>query len=157
MSKQCHTVLMRKNLERNISKKSKAERTKARENAEPWRGVKKLGSKLGDCEDIMNRKQLSNNAMNNMNKIWLKKEKLRLKMYKSLIKPVLLYNSSTWGLTEEEKKNLNSFHRRQLRKVLNVKYPDTMSNKDMYEKSGEKLISLEILSGRSFLRRFMNC
>ena len=147
-----HTVLVRKNVERNNNKKSVVERRKEKEEAEPWRSVVKLGSKLGDSEDIIYRKELSNTAMNRINTIWIKKDKikedLRIKMYKSIIKPVMLYNSSTWGITKEEEKNLNSFHRKQLRRILNVKYPIIMKNKEIYSKTGEKPISLEIVANR---------
>ena len=41
---------------------------------EPWRDVKKLGSLLGDKEDITRRKQLSIAAVNNMEKVWIRKD-----------------------------------------------------------------------------------
>ena len=37
---------------------------KKEDDYEPWRNVIKLGSKLGDSEDIQYKKQLSNNAIN---------------------------------------------------------------------------------------------
>ena len=144
-----HTTLIRKNIN---TKQIAVERKKEKENIEPWRDVIKLGSKLGDREDIIHRKQLSNNAMDKMNNIWFNSDKikveLRIKMYKSLIKPILLYNSSTWGLGENDKKDLNAFHRKQLRRILNVKYPDRMKNKEVYNKTNEIPITLEILAGR---------
>lgn len=137
-----HTILIRKNATRNEDKKK----------IEPWRSVVKLGSMLGDSDDIAHRKQLSNNAMNKMNNVWFKKDKikvdLRIKMYKTLIKPILLYNSSTWSMSETENNNINAFHRRQLRLILNVKYPETMKNKDIYHKTNEKPISLDIIASR---------
>ena len=136
-----HTTLVR--IRRNINKD---------DDYEPWRNVVKLGSKLGDCEDIQYRKQLATNAIHKMNNMWIKGNKVkvetRIKMYNSLIKPVLLYNSSTWGITENGKKNLNSFHRKQLRQVLNVRYPDKLKDRDVYDKTGGKQITLEILAGR---------
>ena len=67
--------------------------------------MKKLGSLLGDKEGIARRKQLFIAAMNNMEKAWIRKdhtsEKHRLKLYRTLVKPVLLYNSATWGLTKK--------------------------------------------------------
>ena len=110
--------------------------------AEPWRDVVKLGSKLGDSEDILHRKELSNIAMNRINDIWIKKDKikeeLRMKTYRRIVKPVLLYNSSTWGITKEEEKNLNAFHRKQLRRILHDKYPEKMKNEEVYKKTNEK-------------------
>ena len=42
--------------------------------AGPLREVKKLGSLLGDKEDIARRKQLSIATMNNMEKVWIRKD-----------------------------------------------------------------------------------
>ena len=49
-----------------------------KEHNEQWRNVIKLGSKLGDSEDIAHRKQLSNNAMGKVNNLWIKKDKRAL-------------------------------------------------------------------------------
>ena len=40
----------------------------------------------------------------------------------------------TWGLTKNDENNLDSYHRRQLRQVMQmcVKYPAKMSNKNVY-------------------------
>ena len=59
-----------------------------------------------------------------------------------------MYNSSTWGLTENDRKNLNSFHRKHLRRILNIKFPDKLRNREVYRKTGGKPITLDILAGR---------
>ena len=60
---------------------------------EEWRTVKKLGSLLGDSEDIARRKQLSIVSLKDMNKVWIRndhiKQKLKLKLYQALVTPVL--------------------------------------------------------------------
>ena len=102
---------------------------------EIWRSTKKLGSLLGDQEDILQRKQLSITSLRNLNDIWIRKNRIRpeirLKLYKTIVKPVLLYNSQTWGLTKADKNNLDSFHRKQLRTVLNMKYPNITPNLEL--------------------------
>ena len=103
----------------------KAEQTqieRGNNEGELWRNVKKLGSLLGDKEDINRRKQLSIISMNKYETLWIKKEHLhehlRIELYKKLIKPVLLYNSTTWGLTANDELKLDTFHRKQLRRVM---------------------------------------
>ena len=92
-------ILLRDNLKVNNSKTEQIEIFRGDRNTERWRTVKKLGSLLGDTEDIQRRKQLSIASMNRLNNIWFRKdhisEQLRLKLYRTLVKPVLLYNSST--------------------------------------------------------------
>ena len=43
---------------------------------------------------------------------------------------------------------LNAFHRQQLRKILNIKYPKIISNKTLYTKTNERPISLDVLDNR---------
>ena len=92
-------ILLRDNLKVNSSNTEQTEIFREDRNTERWRTVKKLGSLLGDTKDIQRRKQLSIASMNRLNHIWIRKdnvsEKLRLKLYKTLVKPVLTYNSST--------------------------------------------------------------
>ena len=92
---------------------------------EERRNVIKLGSKLGDREDIKRRKELSSIALSNHETVWKKKWKTKLKtrlrLYESLVKVILLYNCGTWGLSRSDQKKLNSFHRKQLRRVIGIK------------------------------------
>ena len=87
-----------------------------------------------------------------MNTIWIRKDKikqtLRVKLYKAIVKPILLYNSGTWSPTRKEENDLDAFHRCQLRKILNVKYPVIMRNSVVYRETGEEFISLEIIINR---------
>ena len=118
-------ILLRDNFKVN---NSKTEQIEIFRNTERWRTVKKLGSLLGDTEDMQRRKKLSIASLNRLNNIWFKKdhisEQLCLKLYRTLVKPVLLYNSSTWGMTQKETKGLNAFHRQQLRKLIGKTYPN---------------------------------
>ena len=119
---------------------------------ELWRDTVKLGSKLGDREDMKWRRNLATGAMNKMEEI-LKRHrtvniKKRLKIYRSLVKSVLLYNCGTWGMSSKDVKVMNSFHRKQLRRVLGVKYPTTMRNQAVYEQSKSKPSSVEITQAR---------
>ena len=119
---------------------------------EKWRAVKKLGSLIRDSEDLSRRKQLSIVSLNNLNNIWIRKDhikqSLRIQLYKSLIKPILMYNSGTWGLSKKDEDNLDAFHRQQLRRVLNVKYPAHIGNAEVYKQTGEEVITLQILRNR---------
>ena len=127
-------------------------RMEKNKNAEAWRHTKKLGSLLGDSEDIVRRKQLAIVAFGNLNNIWIRKDKvrenLRIKLYNALVKPVLLYNCSTWGLTKVDEQKLDTFHRKQLKRVLKIKHPHRISTKNLYKRCKAKPISLEILKQR---------
>ena len=98
---------------------------------ETWRGVKKLGSLLGDSEVITRRKQLSSAAFNKIKSMWLSKKsiniKQKLKIYNALVKSVLLYNACTWGITKAESEKL---------RFLSQRIPKKNMEKKKYEKQG---------------------
>ena len=106
-------------------------------NEELWRSTKKLGSLLGDT-DIARRKQLAI-VQAKLDKLWIKGRYISEKLDASLVKPILIYNAGTWGISETDEKNLNSFHRRQL---LNMKYPATISNVNLYKRTRDVEIVL---------------
>ena len=62
--------------------------------------------------------------------------------------PILVYNCGTWALTKSEEEKLNAFHRKQLRKVLNIKYPVKITNSSLYNKCEEHPLSIYILENR---------
>ena len=96
----------------------------SKEEEREWRNVIKLSSKLGDQEDIRKRKKLATIAPAKNDAIWKKnwktKLKTRIRLYETLVKRVLLYNCGTGGMSKDDQRKLNSFHRRQLRKVIGI-------------------------------------
>jgi hypothetical protein len=69
-------------------------------------------------------------------------------LYNAIVKSVLLYNCETWGLSKTDQNSLDAFHRHQLRRVLNIVYPQIISNVALYNKCESEPISLEILTRR---------
>ena len=126
---------------------SKWERTiikpaKPGEEKPDWRNTKKLGSLLGDEEDIERRKVLASASFKSLRSLWQQKGvtsiKTRMEAYNALSLPVLLYNSATWGVTDKVLEKLGSlgvFHRRQLREVLGVETRE-MRSEDLYKRCG---------------------
>jgi hypothetical protein len=119
---------------------------------EAWRSTKKLGSLLGDHEDLKRRKQLAANAFSKSKALWPNTSGVsltkRLRIYNACVKPVLTYNMSTWALTQAESNELDAFHRRQLRSIIGVRYPDTISNNELYARTKTTPLSLEMFLAR---------
>ena len=96
----------------------------SKEEEREWRNMIKLGSKLGDLEDIQRRKELANIDLAKNDAIckknWKTKLTTRIRLYEMLVKSVLLYNCGTWGVSKDDQRKLNSFHRRQLGKVVGI-------------------------------------
>ncbi|GFR74767.1 endonuclease-reverse transcriptase [Elysia marginata] len=130
----------------------KTEHTELRKDKEDWKLTRKVGSLLGSKEDIDHRKHLSNVALNTLSNIWNRpdkvKQKTRIKLYNPLVKSILLYNCGTWALTTSDEKRLDSFHRRQLRRILGIHCPTKIINQSLYKKCSETPLSLQILELR---------
>ena len=65
-----------------------------------------------------------------------------------LVKSALLYNCNTWGMTIHDKQQLDAFHRKQLRRILNISWPHNIRNKSLYEKANSKPVSTKVTSKR---------
>ena len=63
-------------------------------NKEEWRSTRKLGSLIGDDEDVLRRKQLATAAFRGLGNLWKRgqqvSEKLRLRLYQAFLMTVLL-------------------------------------------------------------------
>ena len=153
VEQQAPAVLARWNLNVNPSKTEHT--TVARfpdRNQETWRTVRKLGSLLGDAEDAARRRQLAAAAFNSLLKIWTRRrqisEGLRLRLYSAYVIPVLTYNCGTWGLPMSELARMDSFHRTQLRSIIDMRYPKRISNDTLYKRCGAVPISETITRQR---------
>ncbi|KAJ8524821.1 hypothetical protein ON010_g16295 [Phytophthora cinnamomi] len=124
----------------------------ARKTHEDWRNTRKLGSLLGDAEDLSRRKTLATAALHCMWKVWLRPSKTseatRVRMYNCYILPILLYNCGTWALTKAELHGLESFHRQQLRKVIGIRYPDWISTDKLYRRTKTEPLRYTLLRSR---------
>ena len=61
-----------------------------------------------------------------------------------MVKPLLLYNAATLDLTPNQLEPLNTLHRKHLRIILKVFYPNYISNSELYHRIHSRRISSEI-------------
>ena len=115
---------------------------------EKWRKSKKLGSLIGDKEELARRKQLSANALNTCRPIWSREPTIsinrRVRIYNAYVLPVLTYNMATLALSQNQEDELDAFHRRQLRTIIGIHDPNHISNNDLYQRTASKPISREM-------------
>lgn len=142
-------ILKKYNLQVNTNK---TEFTTLSRQADQWRTTKKVGSLIGDGEDIERRKHLSTVALHKLNNVWIRNDKIRrstkVKLYRALVKSILTYNCETWAMTKSEENRIDTFHRKQLRLILNIRYPTKITNESLYKKCQEKPLSLQITERR---------
>ena len=97
--------------------------------------TKKLGTYLSMDKEISHRKALTLVAMNNLWILWHKNKishKKKLRMFNAYILPILLYNCGTWSLKKTSEEKLDAFHRRLLRRVIGVFWPEKILNEKLY-------------------------
>ena len=103
-----------------------------------WRSCKYLGSLLRKEEDIKGRKGLACGTYNTLEIILGSNqvsEAVRLRIFKAYIENIFRYNSELWTLKKTLDNTIDSFQRRILRKVIHVKWPRTISNQELYERT----------------------
>lgn len=121
-----------------IANAQKWEKTKIELGSDEWKKVKKLGSLLGDEEDVNRRISLANTQFKSLEKIWGTCKNIslpiKLRVYNALVLSVLLYNAGTWGLNEKVSNKLNVLHRSHLRRIIGIRWPKLISNDELYKR-----------------------
>jgi hypothetical protein len=107
-----------------------------------------LGSVLsvedGAAADIKYRLAKARNAYSSLNNVWKSRKyslSLKLKIYNSNVKSILLYGSETWRVVRTDFNKLNTFHTKNMRKLCGIFWPNTISNVDLYARTNS--ISME--------------
>lgn len=59
------------------------------------------------------------------------------------VKPILPYKSETWRTTKTTVKKLQTFINSCLRQILNIHWPDTISNNDLWQRIGQQPVEDE--------------
>ena len=113
---------------------------------ELWRKSITLGSMLCSKEDITRRISLGYAAFSKYNKAWSNKIPLdkRLLLYEALVVSVMMYNSSCWAVPKCVLEKLDVVHRRHLRKILNYRYPNIISNDNLYKRCNVEPLSVRV-------------
>ena len=112
-----------------------------RNGCDNWKKCIYLGSLLDTTNDIKRRKQLTMSAMLKLNYLWQSNKATittKLRIFSALSKAFLCTMQSYGLLQQKPKRKKNSFHRKLLRKLLNIKWPKQITNEDLYSKTKEK-------------------
>ena len=55
----------------------------------------------------------------------------RIRAFNAYVASIFLYNSELWTLTKIKEKKINTFQRNLLRKIMNIKWPQIMTNEEL--------------------------
>lgn len=111
-----------------------------------------LGSVLtptgGTDDDVDGRIKKAKGAFAQLTPIWrsnIISRDLKLRIFVSNVKSVLLYGCETWKVTKSISTKLQVCVNKHLRQILRVFWPDTISNEDLWKETRQEPINKEIL------------
>lgn len=94
----------------------------------------------GTEADITSRINKAKGAFGMMSTVWRNNNislRTKLKLFNSTVKSVLLYGCTTWKVTATITSKLQVFINRCLRRILRIFWPNTISNEDLWRKTGQ--------------------
>jgi len=102
-----------------------------------WKKCKYLGTLLDTNNDISRRKRLAILAFNKLKIAFNSKLSIKnkVRIFNAYIESIFLYNAELWTLTKKLAGDIDIFQRSLLRKILDIKWPRKISNKDLYNKT----------------------
>ena len=120
---------------------------------EAWRTCKSLGSLLCSTADIELRIILANAAFQSYSKLWMQGRKISLMrkilVYEAQVISLLLYNCSSWSAPKSIMEKLNTCHRKHLRRICNVYWPNgVISNVELYRRCNALTITERVRKSR---------
>jgi len=70
--------------------------------------------------------------------------KTKVKLFNTNVKSVLLYGAETWKLTKSLIHKLQTFVNRSLRRIMNIHWPERISNQELWRRTNQTPIEAEI-------------
>jgi len=102
----------------------------------------------GDTSREVNaRIQKARGSFCKLRRVWLSKslrKDTKIKIFYGCVKSVLLYGCETWLVINEIQRKIQTFVNRCLRFILRIRWPNIISNKDLWKATGQEDINLEI-------------
>nr|VZI35129.1 unnamed protein product [Spirometra erinaceieuropaei] len=99
-----------------------------------------LSRKTKIDDEVANRISKASQAFSRLqSKVWNRhglQLSTKLKMYKAVILPTLLYGAETWTVYANQARRLNHFHLSCLRRILRLKWQDRILDTDVLERTG---------------------
>ena len=101
----------------------------------------------GTEEDIKARLGKARIAFRMLDNIWKSKvisRHTKIRLFNSNVKTVLLYGSETWRVTKALSKRVQIFLNRSLRRILNIKWQDKITNEEVWAATNQQPIETTI-------------
>ena len=90
----------------------------------------------GGSRDIRNRLQKARGVFQRLGKVWAARgigRGTKIRLFQTLVRPVLLDGCETWKITKADERRLNSFQCQCLRRILRIRWQQRISNNRVVE------------------------
>ena len=105
----------------------------------------------GTEEDIKARRKKAQQAFAMLRPVWRCKAfcmKTKIQIFSSNVKSILLYGSETWRETRSLMKQVQVFINKWLRQIVGIRWPEKISNNELWERTGQEPIQVNIKKRR---------
>jgi hypothetical protein len=120
------------------------------ENIEDVESFVYLGSKVtkdgGTAQDVVQRIQKANGAFVQLHPVWRNNKisiRTKHRIFRSNVNAVLLYGCETWKVAKNTTTKLQVFVNRCLRRIMNIHWPEAISNEELWRRAEETEISVQ--------------
>ena len=110
-----------------------------------------VSNRGGTDEDIRARLCKARAVFKKLGKIWRASQfssTTKVRIFNSLVKPVLLYGSETWKMNDGDNRLVDTFMFRCLRQILRIHWPYVISNEEILRRTDSTRISVEVQTRR---------
>jgi hypothetical protein len=104
-------------------------------------------SKDGGADDVWSRIRKAKGAFIQLYPLWRNhniSKRTKLRICNTNVKSTLLYACETWKVTQRITNTLQGFINRCLRRIVNIRWPEIMSNEDVWKITNQQTVSIQI-------------
>ena len=106
-----------------------------------------IASNNSSLNDDNRRIAIATSTMSNLSSLWTSSRlslALKMRLYNSLIISIITYSSASWTLTKAQKKRLDAFNTKALRRILGVRWYDYVTNASILIRTGQPPLTTTI-------------
>ena len=122
------------------------------EEVESFRYIGSIVDTRGGTEaDVKTRIGKARAAFHILRNVWKSRvfgKTTKIRLFNTNVKSVLLYGAETWRMNKTRLKRIQTFVNQCLRKILRIQWMDKVSNNDLWERTSQIQIEVEILTRR---------
>ena len=101
----------------------------------------------GGMKDLKNRVSKARGSFVRLKKIWRSSHisrRTKLRLFKTLVVPVLLYGCETWKMNKGDNKIIDIFQNKCLRQILRIRWEDRVSTDELLQRTNMNPMSIEV-------------